>query len=371
VTARADRDVAVIGGTGFIGRHFLAALRREGRHARVLVRGGAAASASALASASAQGRAREQTEFAEHAQTQAALQEQARAAAQAQGWDAADITPVQGDLGDAASLARLLTPGCSVVNLAWSGVAAPDEAVRQARGLAAACRAAKVGVLLHCGTAAVFGGCDTESRVDDRTPPRPADAYGRTKLAVDDALREELDGQVPLIIVRPTSVFGRGGLGLIKLAESIARGASLASYARSCLFDRRLLHLVPVETVVQAFCFLEARANQEADAGARARCYLVSADDDPLNRFRAMEQRLMSLWGVADYRAPRVPLPSACLNLALRATGRAHSLAFTVIDGADIRALGFEPAVSLASAVADFAAWFPTRDRAHAPRDLP
>jgi nucleoside-diphosphate-sugar epimerase len=318
------RDLAVLGGTGFLGRHFVAAASRQGRRVRMLVRDPAAAPGVAIGG----------------------------------GLDGAvggAIESVRGDLGDAEALTRLITPGATVVNFAWSGKTAPADAVRQARQLAAACREAQAYALLHCSTAAVFGACGDYSVITDDTAPRPADAYGRVKLAVDNILRQELEGRVPLALLRPASVFGTGGEGLVKLIAEIASGGGLASYLRSCLFDRRFLHLVPVETVVEAFLFVEPRV------GPSGNRHLITADDEPLNQYRAMERRLMQLFDVPDHRWPRVPMPPAALRLALRAGQRVASLPFTPFDAGGLRALGFRPPVAFDAAVESFAAWYRAR----------
>lgn len=313
------RDLAVLGGTGFLGRHFVAAARRLGRRVRMLVRDPAAMTDPAMTGAVMSG---------------------------------GPSVYVRGDLDDAASLARLITPGVTVVNFAWSQGTAPADAVRQARQLAAVCREAPAHALLHCSTAGVFGGCDRVPVVADETTPRPADSYGRAKLAVDDTLWHELHGRVPLALLRPTAVFGAGGDNLVDLIAAILSGNGLASYLRSCLFDRRFLHLVPVETVVEAFLFVEARVGP---SGSR---HLITADHEPLNRYRAMERHLMELFGVRDHRWPRVPMPPAALRLALRARGRVAALPFTRFDDDGLRALGFRPPVPFETAVASFAAWY-------------
>ena len=303
------RDLAVLGGTGFVGRHFVATASLLGRRVRMLVRETAAPADDS-------------------------------------------IERVSGDLGDAAALSRLITPGATVVNFAWSGKTSPDDAVRQARQLATACREAGASALLHCSTADVFGGCDGAAVIRDDTAPRPADHYGRVKLAVDDMLRQELEGRVPLALLRPTSVFGAGGGGLVKLLGEISSGVGLASYLRSCLFDNRLMHLVPVETVVEAFLFVETRV------GSAGRCHLIAADHEPLNRYRGMERRLMQFLDVRDHPLPRLPLPPAALRLALRVGGRRAALPFTPFDDDGLRALGFRPPVAFEAAVESFAAWY-------------
>lgn len=351
--AGASPAVAVLGGTGFIGRPLVQALRQDGRRLRLLVRARSADGADADVP--------DLTDLTGLAGLDVACDVVADATDVADvvgagpGADvaAASIVELRGDLDDRDSLARLIVPGCNVINLAWAGAGA-ERAVSQARALADACVAGGARMLLHCSSVEVMAGCD-DARLDDRTPPRPRSAYGAAKLAGEEALRQTLAGRVPLVIVRPTSVFGPGGASLMRLAGSLARGARLPNYLRSCLFDRRLLHLVPVETVVAALRFLEAR---EPAAGAETRVCLVSADDESPSRFREIEARLMSGLRVSDYAWPRLPLPPALLRLTLRAAGKRSSLPFTVVDARHLREQGFRAPVTMAAAVDAFAAWF-------------
>lgn len=300
-------EMAVLGGRGFIGGHLLDALERDGRAARVLTRG--------------------------------------------HGVARAGMVEIAGSLEDEASLARLIAPGATVVNLAWSGVAAPADAKRQARSLARACRAGGARRLIHCSSVAVMGGHHALADIDDEVPARPANDYGHAKLAVEHTLIEELDGQMPLVIMRPTSVFGPGGLSLVRMSQSLLYGSRHANYVKSCLFGARLFHLVPVESVVRAILHLDAIDGQGTSN------YLVSADDDPDSRYRDLEQLLMQAFGLPDYAWPRPEMPASAVALLLRAVGRAHGLSFTRVHGRALAATGFTHPLTLAEAVPPFAAW--------------
>lgn len=308
------RELTVLGGTGFLGRAYVTAALRRGRRVRMLVRDPTRGVASVAADA---------------------------------------VERVAGDFTDAGALRRLIRPGSTVVNFAWGGQVAPQVAIEQARQLAAICREHGAAALLHCSTASVYGGCADAGVIRDDTPPRAADEYGRVKLAIDDVLQQELEGRLPLALLRPTAVFGPGGLGLVKmLSEVVSGGSGPASYLRSCLFRDRLMHLVPVETVVEAFFFVEPRVGLP---GCR---HIIAADHEPLNRYDTMERHLKTLFNPAHRPWPRLPLPAAVLRLALRAGGRTAALPFTLFDHDGLRAMGFTPPVAFASAVDAFAAWY-------------
>jgi nucleoside-diphosphate-sugar epimerase len=300
--------MAVIGGSGFIGSHLLDAIRRDGRTARVLTR---------------------------HPRPRR---------------DGA--VEVTGSLEDSASLARLVTPGATVVNLAWSGRPAPADAEQQAHRLAAACRAAGARRLKHSSSVAVMGGHQALSRVDEATPPRPADGNGRAKLAAEQTIVRDLDGRVPLVVLRPASVLGPGGQSLVRMSAALLDDSPRVNYLKSCLFWKRLLHLVPVESVVHAVLHLDALDRQDTS------CYFVSADDDPHNRYRDVELLLMRAFGRPDYGWPRIPAPALATRLALRAAGRSQGLPFTVVDDRKLRATGFIHPITVAQAVTAFAATF-------------
>lgn len=301
--------LVVTGANGFIGRHFLAAA--DGTPVRALTRGRQGPPASV----------------------------------------AEDVVEwVFGDLDDPTVWRRLLVEGCTVVNLAYAQVAATEAAVAATRAMVEACAAAGVARLVHCSTISVFGRT-AGGLIDERTPCRPVDDYGRQKLAIEEALLAADRGACDLAILRPAAVFGAGGQALRTLLGSLARGSRLANYARASLFGRRAMHLVPVETVVAALLFLCAR--REALHGE---VFIVAEDDDPLNNFRDVERTLMAVLGVADYPLPPLPLPAAMLGTLLRLRGRSEVDPHCRYSSAKLRALGFVPPLPFAAALAAQAA---------------
>jgi nucleoside-diphosphate-sugar epimerase len=249
---------------------------------------------------------------------------------------------------DPAAVAELVPAGAAVVNLVdlGRGAAGGPRHVEIARELLAACARAGAGRLVHVSTVAVAG-LGPRGLADETAPCRPADAYQRRKLEVEETLRREAPAELDLVVLRPTAVFGDGGRSLVALAGSLARGRRSVNWARSCLFARRAMHLVPVETVVAAVRW--ALAQPEPFAGET---FLVSADDEAGNTFRPVERALMAALGVPDYRlAPRA-LPPPLLSLLLRASGRLRIHPNARFSPARLRSRGFSPPIPFAEALA-------------------
>lgn len=304
-----QNTIVLTGASGFIGRHFLAAAAPGGAHVRALTR-----------------------------------------AARAAGADDSNIEWIVGDLSDHTIWNRLLQPGCIVLNLAYSTIAATETAVAATRAMVAACAEAKVSRLIHCSTISVFGRT-AGGIIDESTPCNPIDDYGRQKLAIEQALFELVNGRFELVVLRPAAVFGTGGQGLQSLCDSLISGSWLKNYLRSVFFGRRSMHLVTVATVVAALRFL-----CETQRPLNRELFIVSADDDPTNNFQDVERILMSELGLPGYPLPKVALPAVVLRTLLRMRGRSEIDPTCVYDCAKLLDWGFVRPVGLEDALRAFAA---------------
>ncbi|MFE2348811.1 dTDP-4-dehydrorhamnose reductase [Kitasatospora cineracea] len=134
----------------------------------------------------------------------------------AAGIEATALTRAELDVTDPAAVAAAVRGHDTVVNCAaWTDVdgAEADEAAATAvngtavRHLAAAC-AASGARLLHVSTDYVFPGDGTEPYAED-APTGPVNAYGRSKLAGEQAVRELLPDTG--YVVRTAWLYGAGG----------------------------------------------------------------------------------------------------------------------------------------------------------------
>jgi nucleoside-diphosphate-sugar epimerase len=129
-----------------------------------------------------------------------------------------------GGLDDRTALDALVAGADLVFHVAGS-IAARSEAELLAvnrdgtAAVAQACRRAGVGRLVHVSSLAVTGPAEPGRPVDETWPPRPVTAYGRSKQAGEEAVRES---GAAFTIVRPPVVYGprdRQTLPLFRLAR--------------------------------------------------------------------------------------------------------------------------------------------------------
>jgi nucleoside-diphosphate-sugar epimerase len=299
----------ITGANGFIGRHLLKDFMASGHAVRALTRNAS----------------------------------KSRVAAENVEW-------VVGDISDKATWERLLEPGCTVINLAYSHASVESAALEATKRMVEACANAGIARLIHCSTVSVYGRAH-ETLLTEASACNPLDEYGRIKLAVEQQLLGTVGGRFEVAILRPSAVFGVGGEALITLVNHLTKGNRMINYCRSSLFGRRKTHLVPVETVVAALGFL-CQTKQPIDTET----FIVSDDDDPFNNFRDIERVLMEELDVPPYHVAPGPLPRLFLETLMRVKGRANINTRTEYRSDKLLNRGFKKPVTLEDALRRFAA---------------
>jgi nucleoside-diphosphate-sugar epimerase len=261
---------------------------------------------------------------------------------------------IEGDMRDPAIFTRLLEEGCTWVNLAHLDLPSETDQVDAMSSLLEVCRRKRIKRLVHCSTAVVAGRSSARV-VTESTDCLPGDRYEATKLSVEQVLHRYA-GQLEVVILRPTAVFGPGGRNLIKLADELRTRPAFVNYLKSCLEGGRRMNLVHVDNVVAALTLLI-----DAPARVAGEVFIVSDDEAPDNNFRDVERTLMTGLGISDYPVAPATLPRWMLSAALRAAGRSNSNPYRVYDCSKIVACGLKKPVAFAKGLADFAAWY--RDR--------
>ncbi|EIC29687.1 MULTISPECIES: NAD-dependent epimerase/dehydratase family protein [Methylomicrobium] len=308
------QTLAIVGATGYIGRHLIDSLANDGDvRIKVLAR-------------TPQGEGRDPR------------------------WPTG-VEAVPGDLNDAESMRGLLEPGCTVVNLVYLWDAGEQANLEAIRNLLDACRAARIGRLIHCSTAAVSGRV-ADDRITEETACRPVTEYGMTKLKVEQTILASAKDRFDAAILRPTAVFGPGAEPLKKLAADLLHGSRWRNYLKSCLFGRRRMNLVHIGNVVAALGYL---IRYEGPVGNKV--FIVSDDADPSNNFADVERYLIGALGVPSHPLPRLPLPLGLLSLLLRTLGRNNINPRCNYSQNKLETFGFKSPVDFETGLANYAAW--------------
>ena len=185
--------IILIGGTGFIGKHLAKLLKEAGREVYVVGRSKNAAKELP-----------------------------------------AGCPYVAGNYGDIDTLKDILTPGCEVVDLAYSTVPKTsfedplyDLSSNLPSSVALMEKALKIGVrrlVLVSSGGTVYGPVESLP-ITENYPTRPISPYGITKLTIDHyAMMYHRNGGLPVVVVRPSNAYGedqRSGKGQGFLAEAI------------------------------------------------------------------------------------------------------------------------------------------------------
>lgn len=261
--------VALTGSTGFIGRHLLTALAARGYRVRVLLR---------------------------------------RPVELPPGISSA----VVGDLARPQNMAAALSGADAVVHsagLAHAMSGAPEDDYRSfnteaTRGLAQAAARARVRRFVFLSSIRAQTGPSATGILTEADAPAPTDAYGRSKLAAEEALGS-ID--IDYAALRPVLVYGPGQKGNMAALMRLAR--TPYPLPLGGLAGRR--SLVSVESLSDA-----------VDAVLRApgplRRPLIVSEAEPVS----VPEMIAALRAGLDRRPGLLPVPQALLDAALNLTGR-------------------------------------------------
>lgn len=221
------------------------------------------------------------------------------------------VEAVQADIRDAAAVAR----ACVGVTRVYHNVAqVPLAKDRQAfwsvnQGgtgiLLTASLAAGVKKVVHTSTSAVFGAPD-RNPVDEETPPRPQEDYGRAKLAAEALCGDFVKRGLDVTIVRPRTIMGHGRLGIMQiLFEWVRTGRNIPVLGRG----DNLYQFVHADDLADACVRAAGRPGPEL--------FNIGAE-----RFATMRETLEALTRHAATGSRVVSVPMRPAVLAMKVTSR-------------------------------------------------
>jgi nucleoside-diphosphate-sugar epimerase len=216
-----------------------------------------------------------------------------------------------------------------------------------------AARDAGVSKVVHTSSSAVFG-IPESNPVNEESPCRPLEDYGRAKLEAELLCRQAVRGGADVTVVRPRTILGHGRLGIMAiLFELVAEGAPVFVLGSG---DNRY-QLVHAEDLADA-CLRAAQREGPA-------VYNIGAA-----QFGTMRQTLQALVDHAQTGSRVQSLPAAPAQLAMRALSElrmapiapyhwllyGESLFFDITRART--ELGWEPQRSNAEMVIESYEWF-------------
>ena len=165
------------------------------------------------------------------------------------------VTAIDGDLVDAASLARAVNGVEVVYHIAatYREAGQPDSAYRAinvegTKNLLDAARAAGVRRVVHCSTGGVHGHIAKPPANED-APFNPGDVYQETKLAAEQLAREfGAWSGLDVVVARPIGIYGPGDTRFLKMFRGIARGRFPMIGS-----GRAFYHLTYIDDLIEGF----------------------------------------------------------------------------------------------------------------------
>lgn len=255
-----------------------------------------------------------------------------------------DVLTIKGDLFNTSSLTELLSGQDIVINLAY--IPNNHEAnIKAINILAKACIDAKISKLIHCSTAVVTGRVKT-SLINEVTICNPLTQYEKTKFAIEQHLALHLKNKIELIIIRPTAVFGEGGLNLLKTIDSLKYKSRIFNTFLILINGKRNLHLVPIKEVVRCIDFLLQSKNDLS--GEK---FIISQDQNKLNTYYELIQYLAQKLGQKSYFSIDIPLISKLLKVILFIKGRSQVNTIQIFDSQKLHNYGFSSNVDFSEEI--------------------
>lgn len=257
------------------------------------------------------------------------------------------VSLIEGNLSSRDALDTLTNNQNIVINLAYinSDFQANINAMEM---LVESCIKSGVKKLIHFSTAIVVGRVE-ERIINEETKCNPFNEYEKTKLAIEKKLLSITKDKIELIILRPTAVFGQGGLNLVKTIESNSNQPRIFSSLKLMLNSYRLMHLVSVDYVVEAVHYLITI--QENLSGE---IFILSMDDQKNNNYFYITNRIALISNESIFPKRFFPFSKILLEFLLRLLRRSQIKPYQIYSNQKIKSYGFSSELSFEKSIDEF-----------------
>jgi nucleoside-diphosphate-sugar epimerase len=204
--------------------------------------------------------------------------------------------------------------------------------------LAKAARSVGIAHLVFMSSIRAQSGPSSASALREDDEPRPTDAYGRSKIAAEDAIRA---AGVPFTILRPVLIYGLGVKGNLARLIGLAQKPwplplGLCRNRRSLLARQNLIGAIHLTL---------------ASPAAKNATYIV-ADPDPLT----LAGIVAALRAGEGRRPGLLPVPPVLMDVAAKAMGRGDEWqrlgGSLVVDPGKLLDIGWKPAIDTRTGLA-------------------
>ncbi|MDT3687801.1 MAG: NAD-dependent epimerase/dehydratase family protein [Pseudorhodoplanes sp.] len=237
-----------------------------------------------------------------------------------------DWTPLLQDIDAVIHLAGIAHAGAGIADDVYDRV---NRAVTET--LAQACATRNIRMIFISSIRAQTGPA-ADHILTEHDTPRPTDAYGRSKLAAEDAVRRS---GASFVILRPVVMYGLGVKGNIATVLRLAKTSLPLPFAD--FHEKR--SLLAVNNLVAAIRHALAEPSMQGET-------FIVADNEPVSL-----AEIIAMMRAAQNRKPHLfSLPpdffAACLRLIGRGDIWERIGGSLVADAAKLRATGWRPAVN-------------------------
>lgn len=248
------------------------------------------------------------------------------------------------DLLDSKSVSGVLKDCDVLINLVYNRNCSPAENVGMMTALADECKRSKIRKIIHMSTALVMG-MHQQVILDEDVVCNPTGDYEMAKNAIEKIFLS-LAKTIEVVILRPTVIFGTGGINLSDFIKTLVRENKLKGTLRASIVGNAPMNLVPVETVASSIMFFVDGTSLSTGI------FLVSQDADLSNNLAAVDDIVSRRLNIRRYF--RIKLPHGFIRTSLLRLLNIELDKRPVYSSAKLVAVGFTDFHDLSKSISDY-----------------